>query len=69
MSPGQSFWRSSFPSDQLAGMLEQQGQDLEGLALKFDFQAVLVQLSLVQVSLEGAETDTARLCGTVHRGL
>ena len=39
----------------LAGGLEEEGQDLEGLLLEFDAQAVAAKLSGAQVELEYAE--------------
>ena len=45
--------------DDLAGMLEQHRQDLKGLFLDFDLQAVLAQLGGAKVNLEGSEPGQA----------
>ena len=45
----------------VAGMLEQKREYLEGLVLKLQADAVLVQLARTQVDFEGAE---ARLAGS-----
>ena len=43
--------------DDLAGMREQHRQDLKGLFLDFDLQAVLAQLGGAKVNLEGPEVN------------
>jgi hypothetical protein len=46
-----------FPPDDLAGVLEQHCQDLEGLLLKPDLQAALTQFASTQVHLEHSKTE------------
>ena len=46
-----------FPGDDLAGVLEEHREHLEGLALNFDSLASLPQLSGLQISLKETEKD------------
>jgi hypothetical protein len=46
-----------FASDDLAGVLEQHRQDLEGLLLQPDLQAALAQFASTKVHFEHSETE------------
>jgi hypothetical protein len=46
-----------FAPDDLAGVLEQHRQDLEGLLLKPDLQAALAQFASAKVNLEHSKTE------------
>jgi hypothetical protein len=46
-----------FAPDDLAGVLEQHRQDLEGLLLKPDLQAALAQFASTKVNLEHSKTE------------
>jgi hypothetical protein len=45
------------PTDDLAGMFQEHGQDLKGLLLKPDSQAVLAQFACTKIQLEHPETE------------
>jgi hypothetical protein len=54
--------------DDLAGVLEQHRQDLDGLLLKADSQALLGQFAGAKVQLEHAKAEPlANLTGFSHR--
>ena len=57
-----------FPGDDLAGPLEEHGQDLKRLLLKFDLQAGLAEFADAQVELEKAEADDVLIGSWVERG-
>ena len=46
-----------FAGDDLAGFLEEQGKDLEGLVLELDSDAVLAEFAGAEVELEAREAQ------------
>jgi hypothetical protein len=47
------------PHDHLAGMLQEQGEDLERLVVEFDFHAVLAKLAGAEVQVKTSELGPA----------
>ena len=60
VSAGQSALLQFLAADDLAGVLEQHREHLEGLFLKPDAQTVLAQLAGAKIQLEDPETRAAR---------
>src|SRR5215469_2486063 len=57
---GPKFFLKFLTGYDLAGVLKQHYQDLEGLFLKPDLQAVLAQFARTQIHLEDAESESPR---------
>jgi hypothetical protein len=55
-----------FATDQRAGALQQELQDLEGLILELDATSGFTDLSGVEIGLKGSETNRAISVGSLH---